>query len=90
MKAPFQLQLGRGQTIHRLGGALPWLALIGILGVAAYTRFLRLDLIDFKADEAELATLAQAVVHGAWPATSIPTSLGPDNPPLPVYLFALP
>ncbi|MBV8085299.1 MAG: hypothetical protein JO247_10850 [Chloroflexi bacterium] len=59
------------------------------MAVAAHTRLASLELMDFKADEAELATLAQAVAHGLWPATSIRTSLGPDNPPLPVYIFGL-
>ncbi|HEU0169229.1 MAG TPA: hypothetical protein VFS62_15740 [Chloroflexota bacterium] len=66
-----------------------WLGFAAVIAVAAYTRLASLELMDFKADEAELAALAQAVAHGLWPATSIRTSLGPDNPPLPVYIFGL-
>ncbi|MGH2468546.1 MAG: ArnT family glycosyltransferase, partial [Chloroflexota bacterium] len=66
------------------------LALGGILFVALYTRLYRLDLIDFKADEALIAGLARDVLAGKWPAASIQTSLGPFNPPLFVYLLAAP
>ena len=66
------------------------LALGGILFVALYTRLYRLDLIDFKADEALIAGLARDVLAGKWPAASIQTSLGPFNPPLFIYLLAVP
>ncbi|MDE3074232.1 MAG: hypothetical protein KGJ86_02285 [Chloroflexota bacterium] len=66
------------------------LALGSLLFVAAVTRLGRLDLIDFKADEALVAGLARDVLLGKWPAASIQTSLGPFNPPLFVYLVALP
>jgi 4-amino-4-deoxy-L-arabinose transferase-like glycosyltransferase len=66
-----------------------WLALALVLAVAAFTRLWRLDLIDFKADEAQIAGLALDVAQGRWPATSIPTSNGLDNLPLPVYVFGL-
>ena len=68
-----------------------WLALALVLGVAAFTHLARLDLIEFKADEAQVAALALSAAQGHWPAASIPTSNGGlDNPPLPLYLFALP
>jgi len=65
-------------------------ALTLVLAVAVGTRLGRLDLIEFKADEAQVAGLALDAAHGLWPAASIATSNGVDNPPLPLYLFALP
>ncbi|HEX6513071.1 MAG TPA: hypothetical protein VF157_12265 [Chloroflexota bacterium] len=59
--------------------------------MAAYTRLSGLQLMEFKADEAQIAGLAVDIAHGQWPAASIATSNGGlDNPPLPVYLFAFP
>ncbi|MHB8620659.1 MAG: glycosyltransferase family 39 protein [Chloroflexota bacterium] len=76
------------KTARRIGpGFAPLLA---ILAVAVFTRLSHLDLIDFKADEASMAGIAARVLAGKWPATSIQTSLGPFNPPLFVYLLALP
>ena len=66
------------------------MALTLVLAVAVGTRLGRLDLIEFKADEAQVAGLALDAAHGLWPAASIATSNGVDNPPLPLYLFALP
>ncbi len=66
------------------------LALGSILFIAVFTRLGQLDLIDFKADEAQIASLARDVLLGKWPAASIQTSLGPFNPPLFVYLLAIP
>jgi len=40
-----------------------WLALAAILGVGAYTHLGRLDLIEFKSDEAQVAGLALAGLH---------------------------
>ncbi len=67
-----------------------WAALALVLAVAAGTRLAGLDLIEFKADEAQVASLALDAAQGLWPRTSIATSNGVDNPPLPVYVFALP
>jgi 4-amino-4-deoxy-L-arabinose transferase-like glycosyltransferase len=68
-----------------------WLALAVILAVGVFTHLTRLDLIEFKSDEAQVATLALSAAQGHWPAASIATSNGGlDNPPLPLYLFALP
>jgi 4-amino-4-deoxy-L-arabinose transferase-like glycosyltransferase len=70
---------------------LAWLALALILAVGGFARLNRLDLVEFKADEAQVSTLALAAAHGQWPAASLATSNGGlDNPPLPLYLFALP
>ncbi|MFI5266964.1 MAG: glycosyltransferase family 39 protein [Chloroflexota bacterium] len=72
-------------------GLATWLALALILGVGAFTHLSRLDLVEFKSDEAQVATLALSAAQGHWPAASIATSNGGlDNPPLPLYLFALP
>jgi len=69
---------------------LSWLALAAVVGVALFTHLGGLDLIEFKADEAMVASLALSAAHGHWPAASIATSNGGlDNPPLPLYLFAL-
>jgi hypothetical protein len=66
-----------------------WIALGVVLAVAAFTRLWHLDLIDFKADEAQIAGLAVDVAEAKWPATSIQTSGGIFNPPLPVYFLGL-
>lgn len=67
-----------------------WLALALIVCVAAFTHLTHLDLIDFRSDEAQIAGLVVDAVEGHWPAASIATSNGGlDNPPLPLYLFAL-
>lgn len=62
-----------------------------ILLLAAGLRLTRLDLIEFKYDEATWARSALAIVHeGRFPALGMVSSLGPYHPPLMSYILALP
>ena len=72
-------------------------ALTAIMIVAALTRLVRLDLMEFKADEAEACRLAlHALGYGEpgvghfFPTAGLQASVGIPNPPLFVYLVALP
>jgi 4-amino-4-deoxy-L-arabinose transferase-like glycosyltransferase len=80
-----------------LGRRAETVALAAILGVAALTRLVRLDLMEFKADEAEAYRLALHVLGHAEPGvgTFFPTaglvaSVDVPNPPLFPYLLAAP
>jgi hypothetical protein len=73
--------------------------LAAILAVAAVVRLWRLDLMEFKADEAQACRLALAVVDHlrgaapagqAFPLVGLLSSVGVPNPPLFIYLLALP
>ena len=75
------------------------LALAAILAVAAGVRLWRLDLMEFKGDEAQACRLAVQVVDvlkgHAVPGEHLPlvglmASVGVPNPPLFVYLLAVP
>jgi 4-amino-4-deoxy-L-arabinose transferase-like glycosyltransferase len=73
-----------------------WL-LLAILCAAAFVRLWRLDLMEFKYDEAEACRLAYHVLgdqlpDGAnhVPLTGLRASVGLPNPPLFVYALALP
>jgi len=68
-----------------------------ILLVAAFGRFWRLDLMEFKADEAEAFRLACQVLgkplagsSDTFPLAGLTASIGVRNPPLFIYLIALP
>jgi 4-amino-4-deoxy-L-arabinose transferase-like glycosyltransferase len=68
-----------------------------VVAVAAFVRLLRLDLMEFKADEANVCALAlhalgytQPGVGKFFPTEGILSSVGIPNPPLFVYLVALP
>lgn len=74
-------------------------ALAVVLGVAALARLWRLDLMEFKADEAEACRLALQVIAGLaghlrpgqpFPLVGLLSSVGVPNPPLFIYLLALP
>ena len=68
-----------------------WTLVIGILLLAAGLRLTRLDLVEFKYDEATTARSALAIVHeGQFPAMGMISSQGPRNPPLMSYVLALP
>jgi hypothetical protein len=70
--------------------------LLAILVLAAGMRLWRLDLMEFKADEAQACQLALQVVddlRGAghpFPLVGLLSSVGVPNPPLFIYLVALP
>ena len=72
-------------------------ALAAILAVAAFVRFFRLDLMEFKADEANACRLALHVLGYSepgigrfFPTAGLTSSVGIPNPPLFVYLVAIP
>lgn len=68
-----------------------WGSLALILLLAACLRLTRLDLIEFKYDEATTARSALEIAReGRLPAVGMISSLGPRNPPLMSYLLALP
>ena len=69
----------------------------GVVAVAAFTRLFRLDLMEFKADEAEACRLALHVlgygepgVGRFFPTQGLASSVGVPNAPLFIYLVALP
>ena len=70
----------------------PWelLALAGVLALAAWLRFRHLELVEFKADEATAVDLARRVLDGHLPSVGLTSSVGALNPPLFVYLTAVP
>ena len=68
-----------------------------VVAVAAFVRLVGLDLMEFKADEANVCALAlhalgytQPGVGKFFPTEGILSSVGIPNPPLFVYLVALP
>jgi len=68
--------------------AREWLCLALILAVGAWLRFMRLDLIEFKGDEALAAWLAlQFVKGGSLPLAGLMSSVGVTNPPVFIYLL---
>jgi hypothetical protein len=77
---------------HRVG-----LILSATIVLAAAVRLVRLDLMEFKEDESEACRLALHVLGRSepglgtfFPTTGLEASVGIPNPPLFVYLMALP
>jgi 4-amino-4-deoxy-L-arabinose transferase-like glycosyltransferase len=70
----------------------PWelLVLLAILALAAWLRLRHLDLVEFKLDEARAIDLARAVLDGDPATVGQVSSIGALNPPLFVYLTAIP
>lgn len=73
------------------------LPVLAIVAVAAAVRFVRLDLMEFKFDEAEACRLALHVlgysepgVGSFFPTEGLQASVAVPNPPLFVYLVAVP
>ena len=67
------------------------LALLGlILVVAAWLRLRQLGLMEFKADEALAVRIGRDIIHGDFRTVGLTSSAGAKNPPLFVYLAALP
>jgi hypothetical protein len=72
-------------------------AVLAIIATAALARFIRLDLMEFKEDEAEACRLAlhalgysEPGVGRFFPTAGLVSSVGVPNPPLFVYVVALP
>jgi len=76
----------------RAGRRRPWeiLALLGIATLAGWLRLRDLELIEFKADEAIAVDLARRVLDGDFLTVGLMSSIGAYNPPLFVYLLAIP
>jgi len=67
------------------------LLLLGIMILAAGLRLSRLDLAEFKSDEAGIEREALALVNeGRFPTVGPSSSQGPAHPPLQIYLLAVP
>lgn len=63
----------------------------GLVLLAAVLRLSSLDLIEFKADEANhLWRGLEIVEHGRLPLVGSPSSYGPAKPPMMTYLMAIP
>ena len=67
-----------------------WLLLAAIVLLGGWLRFSRLDLMEFKSDERELHSLAVKQASGQWQLSGLVSSTGLRNPPMAVYLFAIP
>ncbi|MCB9459400.1 MAG: glycosyltransferase family 39 protein [Anaerolineaceae bacterium] len=68
-----------------------WLTLLLILFVAGLLRLGQPGIVEFFHDEAMLSSLAQDMVDGKhFPLTGINSSTGIPNPPINVYIMALP
>jgi hypothetical protein len=66
-------------------------ALIGIMLLAAYLRLSNLELTEFKLDEAHVCSkAAEFLASGHPPLVGIGSSVGMANPPLFIYLMAIP
>jgi hypothetical protein len=66
-------------------------ALIGIMLLAAYLRLSHLELTEFKLDEAHVCSrAAEFLSSGRPPLVGIGSSVGAANPPLFIYLTAIP
>ncbi|MBM3859908.1 MAG: hypothetical protein FJ395_09695 [Verrucomicrobia bacterium] len=71
-----------------LAGKLGWVALAAVLALGAWLRFQRLDLLEFKGDEAYATHIVQRVLHGGgWPEVGLLSSVKVMNPPLFLYLL---
>lgn len=71
--------------------ALPLIPIGLILLAAAIFRFYGLDYMEFKADEAiALKLVDDFIVGGSWPKVGLMSSVGVYNPPIFIYLLALP
>ncbi len=64
--------------------------MLGIGVLAGWLRLRDLDLVEFKLDEATAVDLARRLLEGDFPTVGLTSSVGADNPPLFVYLTAVP
>ena len=72
-------------------GRLEILALLTILVLAAFLRLSSPGVVEFKRDEANLSYLALDFARGrSLPLLGISSSVGIPNPPISVYIFAVP
>ena len=81
--------VGPVRPLQWLGVALEWVCVAGALVVGAWLRFGRLDLLEFKGDEALALHLAAKLAHGSGPVwAGLMSSVKVTNPPLFIYLLA--
>jgi hypothetical protein len=80
----------QGETAAEGRRPWEWVVASAIVALAAWLRLRELDLAEFKLDEAVAVDLARDVLHGRWPVVGLRSSVGALNPPLFVYLMALP
>jgi hypothetical protein len=66
------------------------LVLAGTLALAAWLRLRQLGLVEFKLDEADAVELGRRLLHGTFPSVGLASSVGAANPPLFVYVTAVP
>jgi 4-amino-4-deoxy-L-arabinose transferase-like glycosyltransferase len=66
------------------------LPLLGIGALAGWLRLRDLDLVEFKLDEAIAVDLARRLLDGDFLTVGLRSSVGAHNPPLFVYLTAIP
>lgn len=64
--------------------------MVAIAVLAAWLRLRELDLVEFKVDEAIAIDMARGVLDGHFPSAGLTSSSGARNPPLLVYLTAIP
>jgi hypothetical protein len=67
-----------------------WVWAAVLVGVAAALRLYRLDLAEFKLDEATHYQLASSLMSGSWSSVGSTSSFGVVKPPLFVYALWLP
>src|SRR5689334_17448270 len=68
-----------------------WLTLVLVLLIAAMLRLGEAGVVEFFHDEAMLSMLAQDMAAGeSFPTVGIISSVGIPNPPVSVYIMALP
>ncbi len=68
-----------------------WAALVLVLALAAILRMGAPGITEFKRDEGNLSQLALDLVHGReWPLLGLSSSVNVPNPPISVYLMAIP
>ena len=86
VRAPVATSASPGRALRFVWLRHPefWIA----VALATFLRLWHIDLAPFRHDQAALMLLARgAWVHGALPITGIPSSLGPLDAPLSVYLL---
>jgi hypothetical protein len=64
--------------------------ILAISALAGWLRLRQLDLIEFKLDEATTVNLARRLLDGDFPTVGLRSSVGAYNPPLFIYLTAVP
>lgn len=70
---------------------LEWLIVVAIVALGAWLRLSHLDLAEYKADEAIAIDLTLPLIEGSgWPEAGLVSSVGIRNPPMLMYLLAVP